>query len=65
MKKIETRYIIDTLDGMVADHIEVEVSEENPDHIRIKTMQDVWRTKEEFILMYKQIIKELKGFDSK
>ena len=62
MKKVETRYMFDTLDNMFADHIELEVNEENNKYIRIKSMQDVWRTKDEFIEMYKQIIKELKSF---
>jgi hypothetical protein len=62
MKKVETRYVFDTLNAMFADHVELEVNEEAPQYIRIKTMQDVRRTKTEYIEMYKQIIKELKDF---
>ena len=67
MKKSQTNYYTDILlcqwpHDTYSESITLEIDEETKNHIKIMYYQDRWRTKEEFIQLFKEIIKELEKF---
>ena len=56
MKKVKSEYVFEVKannDRDYPDTVEVIVNEECPDKIKVITYQERWRTKEEFIKLYK------------
>lgn len=62
-KKYESKRSTNIGSGESYDSVEIIKSEENDNHIKVITYQERRRTKEEYIQLYENIIKELKKFN--
>lgn len=62
-KKYESKRYTNIGSGESYDSVEIIKSEENDNHIKVITYQERRRTKEEYIKLYENIIKELKKFN--
>ena len=58
MEKVKTEYI----SNFNNESVKFEVNEEYPEHIRVSVFQERWRTKQEWISLYRKVIQELKDF---
>lgn len=64
MKKVISEYVFQVQannNTYYPDDVRVIVNEEAETHIKVENYQDRWRSKEEFIKLYKWIIKELEA----
>lgn len=64
MKKVKSEYVFQVQannDTSYPDDVRVIVNEGAETHIKVEMYQDRWRSKEEFIKLYKWIIKELEN----
>ena len=63
MKKSQTNYYVNIWKWDCRDNIQIEVSEEVENHMRVKTYDERRRSKEEHIKFFKAIVKELEAFN--